>query len=49
MTEGVARQANTWSVQEKCVRWGSKMHWPLHWPHTNTWPLWVFAADVWVE
>lgn len=49
ITEGVAKQAKTSSVQVKCVRWGRTMDWPLHWPHMYTWPLWVLAADVCVE
>lgn len=49
MTDGVAKQAKTSSVQEKCVRCGSTMDWPLHWPHMYTWPLWVLQADVCVE
>ena len=49
MTEGVEKQANTSSVQLKCVRWGRTTDWPRHWPHMNTWPLWVLAADVCVE
>lgn len=49
MTEGVAKHPNTSSVQLKCVRWGITMHWPLHWPHMYTWPLWVLAAVVCVE
>ncbi len=49
ITEGVAKHAKTSSVQVKCVRWGSTIDWPLHWPHMYTWPLWVLAADVCVE
>lgn len=49
VTEGVAKHAKTSSVQVKCVRWGSTIDWPLHWPHMYTWPLWVLAADVCVE
>ena len=49
ITEGVAKQANTSSVVLKCVRWGRTMDWPRHWPHMNTWPLCVLAADVCVE
>lgn len=49
ITEGVAKHAKTSSVQEKCVRWGSTIDWPLHWPHMYTWPLWLLAADVCVE
>lgn len=49
ITDGVAKHAKTSSVQVKCVRWGSTIDWPLHWPHMYTWPLWVLAADVCVE
>ena len=48
-TAGVAKQANTSSVQEKWVRWGRVTDWPRHWPHMYTCPPWVLAADVWVE
>lgn len=48
-TAGVAKQANTSSVQEKCVRWGRITDWPRHWPHMYTCPPWVLAAEVWAE
>ena len=30
ITKGLAKQAKTSSVQEKCVRWGRTIDWPLH-------------------
>lgn len=49
MTDGVAKQAKTSSVQLKYVGWGKTTDWPLHWPHIYTLPLCVFAAEVCVE
>ena len=49
VTAGVAKQANTSSVEEKWVRWGRVTDWPRHWPHMYTWPPCVLAADVWAE
>lgn len=49
MTAGVAKQANTSSVEEKCVRCGRVTDWPRHWPHMYTWPPCVLAADVCAE
>ena len=49
VTAGVAKQANTSSVEEKCVRCGRVTDWPRHWPHMYTWPPCVLAADVCAE
>ena len=49
VTAGVAKQANTSSVAEKCVRCGSVTDCPRHWPHMYTWPPCVLAADVCAE